>query len=104
MGTTIPPGSHIVTLTLRVKPAFTSRMRVIVHELAVSSRNDEGCLAFVAAESAGTPGFFLITSAWRDAESYENHRLSPYVRAFESQIAPQVLKESADIGVWRKIG
>jgi quinol monooxygenase YgiN len=104
MGTAIPSGSHIITLTLRVKPAFASRMRVIAHELAVSSRNDEGCLAFVAAESTGTPGLFLITSAWQDAACYEQHRLSPYVRAFESQIAPQILKESAVFQTWQKIG
>lgn len=100
----IPPTGHIVTLTLRVKPAFIDRMRVIAHELSVSSRTWDGCIAYITAESVDTEGLFLIASVWRDKEAYEVHRYSPYVRAFESQIAPQVWREPVSSKAWRKLG
>jgi quinol monooxygenase YgiN len=96
--------NHLVTLTLRVKPSFTSRMRVIAHDLIATSQKEEGCIFYVAAESDETPGMFLIASAWKDRESYEKHRASPYVRAFESQIGPELLRESATYRSWQKLG
>jgi quinol monooxygenase YgiN len=98
---TIPPTGHIVTLTLRVKPAFIDRMRVIAHELSVSSKSEDGCIAFITAESIETEGLFLIASVWRDKEAYEAHRYSPYVRAFESQIIQHVWREPVLSKTWR---
>lgn len=100
----IPLTGHIVTLTLRVNPAFIDRMRVIAHELSVSSKNEDGCIAYITAESVDTLGLFLIASVWRDNDAYKMHRYSPYVRAFESQIAPQVHHEPVSSKVWRKLG
>jgi len=99
----ISPTNHLVTLMLRVRPSFISRMRVIAHDLVVTSRADDGCLIYLAAESLDAEGIFLITSAWRDKDAYEKHRASPYVRAFESQIVPEILREPAKISSWQKI-
>ncbi|WP_292421490.1 putative quinol monooxygenase [Methanoregula sp.] len=101
---TIAPLAHIVTLTIRVRPAFIDRMRVIAHELLVSSRKEDGCIIYLTAESTETGGLFLITSVWRDQQAYETHRYSPYVRAFESQIAPEVLHGAASSKTWRNLG
>lgn len=94
----------LISLTIPVKPSFTSRMRVIAHDLVAMSRADDGCLVFLAAESMETEGLFLITSAWRDREAYDTHRASPYVRAFESQIVPEILREPVTSHVWQKLG
>jgi quinol monooxygenase YgiN len=100
----LSPAHHLVTLMLRVRPSFVNRMRVIAHDLRTSSREEDGCLFYFAAESRETEGFFLIMSAWRDRDAYDLHRKSPYVRAFESQIAPELLRESATLWSWKKIG
>lgn len=95
--------THLFTLMLRVRPSFVSRMRLIARDLAITSRGDDGCLFFLAAESESDEGLFLITSAWRDLEAFEKHRASPYVRAFESQIEPELVRESAHYRSWKKI-
>ncbi|PKL63888.1 MAG: hypothetical protein CVV32_11810 [Methanomicrobiales archaeon HGW-Methanomicrobiales-3] len=95
--------AHLVTLMLRVRPSFISRMRLIARDLAITSRADEGCIIFLAAESEREEGLFLITSAWRDEEAFEKHRASPYVRAFESQIEPELVRESVTYRSWKKI-
>ena len=95
--------NHLVTLTIQVKPSFISRMRILAHDLITTSRSEDGCIIFFIAESLETKGLFLITSAWRDKDAYEKHRASPYVRAFESQIVPEILREPARISSWQKI-
>ena len=100
----LSPSNPLVTLIVRVRPSFASRMRVIARELAAATRTEDGCLHSLAAESPETPGLFLITSAWRDTAACENHRASPYVRAFESQIEPEILGEPATARNWQKIG
>jgi quinol monooxygenase YgiN len=94
----------LITLTIYVKPPFLSRMRLMAHDLVTMSRTEDGCISFFAAESRETPGLFLITSAWRDTEAYDRHRASPYVRAFESQIVPEILLEPVQFRSWQKIG
>ncbi|MCK9580403.1 MAG: antibiotic biosynthesis monooxygenase [Methanoregula sp.] len=102
--TNLSLSNPFVTLTLQVRPSFVSRMRVISHELAGVTRAEDGCLFSLAAESSETGGLFLIASAWRDIEAYEKHRTSPYVRAFESQIVPEILLESPTFHNWQKMG
>lgn len=99
----ISPANHIVTLMLRVRPSFASRMRLIARDLAITSRTDDGCIIYLAAESEKDEGLFLIASAWRDGDAFEKHRASPYVRAFESQIEPELVRESVDYRCWKKI-
>lgn len=100
----ISPANHIVTRSLWVRPSAVNRMRVIVHDLVATSRAEDGCILFFAAESLETEGLFLIMSAWRDRESYGRHRASPYVRAFESQIVPEILRAPVSSGTWQKLG
>lgn len=99
----ISPANHIVTRMVWVRPSSVNRMRVSARELVSASRSEEGCLSFFAAESLETDGLFLIFSAWRDKDAYETHRASPYVRAFESQVVPEILKESVRTQSWQKI-
>ena len=96
--------NHLITLTIHVRPSFLSRMRLMAHDLVSTSRMEDGCIVFFAAESLETEGLFLITSAWRDMEAYGRHRASPYVRAFESQIVPEILLEPVQFRSWQKIG
>jgi quinol monooxygenase YgiN len=96
--------NHLITLTIHVRPPFLSRMRLMAHDLVAMSRTEDGCILFFAAESREIPGLFLITSAWRDTESYDRHRASPYVRAFESQIVPEILLEPVSFRAWQKLG
>jgi quinol monooxygenase YgiN len=96
--------NHLITLTIHVKPPYFSRMRLMAHDLVIMSRTEDGCIIFFAAESRETPGLFLITSVWRDTESYDRHRASPYVRAFESQIVPEILSEPVQFQSWQKLG
>lgn len=96
--------NHLITLTIHVRPPFLSRMRLMAHDLVAMSRNEDGCILFFAAESREIPGLFLITSAWQDKEAYEKHRASPYVRAFESQIVPELLSEPVSFRSWQKLG
>ena len=99
----ISPANHIVTLMLRVRPSFVSRMRLVARDLTVTSRADDGCIIFLTAESEKDEGLFLILSAWRDGEAYKKHRASPYVRAFESQIGPELVCEPVNYLTWKKI-
>lgn len=100
----ISRSDFFVTLTIRVRSAFVSRMKVILNDLTAESRKDPGCILYIAAESAETPGLFLMASVWRDKQSYEAHRSSPYVRAFESQIGPEVVRGSLVQKSWQRLG
>jgi quinol monooxygenase YgiN len=104
MQTSVTRTNAIVSLSLNVKPDFACRMRVIAHDLAVTSRTQDGCILYLATESAETPGEFLIFSIWRDAAAYEKHRASPYVRALESQIAKEILESPVRRTSWLTSG
>lgn len=100
MSRTVPPSSLIVTVRLKVKPRSVEKMRVIAHDLMTASRGEDGCILYHIVQSAEDDTLFLLYMVWRDAEAYRNHAASPYVRAFDHEIAQEILEKRFQMEKW----
>ena len=79
-------------------------MRVIVHDLTITSRAEDGCILYSFAESTGKGGLFVLIMVWQDETSYDRYAGSDYVRAFNSILSAGMLAGQPVIEKWRPLG
>jgi quinol monooxygenase YgiN len=102
--TVFPRSNLVVTARYPVQPESANRMRVISHDLTITSRAEEGCILYHFAESAEKEGIFSLFMIWRDEASYERYAGSDYIRAFNSILSAGMLSGSPVIEKWRSLG
>jgi quinol monooxygenase YgiN len=100
----IPRNNVVITVRLKVKPDFVSRMRVMVHDLMTASRTEDGCILYLVTESRDDESHFFLFMVWRDEEAYTNYSTSPYMRAFENEISTGILEKRQTMEFWRPLG
>lgn len=101
----LPPRSgYVVTSRFVIRPDSPGRMRVLVHDLTMTSRAEEGCVLYHFSESADKPGVFSLYMIWRDEAAYQRYATSPFVRAFNSTLAQGMLAEPTVTETWRSLG
>jgi quinol monooxygenase YgiN len=100
----IPRTNVVITMRFRVKPAFVSRARVLAHDMMTASRTEDGCILYIMTESREDESLFLLFTVWRDEEAYEKHSSSPYVRAFDNEIAHEILEKRHTVEKWHSLG
>ena len=69
-----------VVATIEAKPNGVDDVRSALCALAVSSRDDDGCIAYELSESASAPGTFVTVETWRSREDLDKHLQSDHVR------------------------
>ena len=94
----------VVTVRIKIKPRSVNKMRVIAQDLIAASRGEDGCILYLITEAQDDETDFLIYMAWRDEESYKKHTESPYVRAFEYEIAREILEKRVVTQKWHSLG
>ena len=73
-----------VVATIPITPEGVAAAGPALAELAASSSAEEGCVSYVAYESAGTPGTFVTLEEWRSEDDMNAHMSTPHVaKAFE---------------------
>jgi quinol monooxygenase YgiN len=100
----IPRSNVVITVRLKVKPAFVSKMRVLAHDLMTASRTEDGCILYIMTESPVDETLFFLFMVWRDEEAYKKHSASPYVRAFSNEISREILEKRHSVEKWHSLG
>lgn len=73
-----------VVATIPTNPEMDDAVRAGLAELVAATREEEGCLAYDAFESAATPGVFVTVEEWRGQEDLDAHMTTPHIaKAFE---------------------
>jgi quinol monooxygenase YgiN len=73
-----------VVATIPTDPAAGAAVRAGLAELVAATREEEGCLAYDAFESATSPGVFVTIESWRGQDDLDAHMTTPHIaRAFE---------------------
>ncbi len=70
----------VATLPTNGDPAAAQALK----DLAVASREEEGCIRYDVFESTGAPGVLVTIEEWRAQEDLDAHMSTPHVgQAFE---------------------
>jgi quinol monooxygenase YgiN len=102
--THVIPRSYVVaTVRIKVKPLSVAKMQVIAHDLMTASRTEDGCLLYQITQSQADVTLFFIYMVWRDEESYRKHAAAPFVRAFDHEIAHEILEKRFSIEKWHSL-
>jgi quinol monooxygenase YgiN len=73
-----------VVATIPITPEGVAAAGPALAELAASSSQEEGCVSYVAYESASTAGTFVTIEEWRSEDDLTAHMSTPHVaKAFE---------------------
>jgi quinol monooxygenase YgiN len=100
----IPRTNIVITVRLKVKPDFVSRMRVMAHDLMAASRTEDGCIFYLITESRDDESHFFLFMVWRDEEAYAKYSASPYMRAFENEISHGIVGKHSTVETWHSLG
>jgi quinol monooxygenase YgiN len=100
----IPRSNVVITVRMKVKPAFVNKMRVMAHDLMTASRTEDGCILYIMTESQGDESLFSLFMVWRDEEAYKRHSASPYMRAFDNEISHEILEKRHTVEKWHSLG
>lgn len=74
---------HVVAL-IPTKPESREAIVAGLAELVEATRGEEGCLDYVAYESAATPGMMVTVETWRSQADLDDHMTTPHIaKAFE---------------------
>ena len=79
-------------------------MRLIAHDLTTASRAEDGCIMYLFSESVDVKNHFFLYMIWRDEDAFNRYGDIPLVRAFDSGIAKELLKEPYTIETWHSLG
>lgn len=79
------PADHLhVVATIPTKPEAVEAVRAGIAELVAATREEEGCVAYDAFESASAPGTFVTIEVWRAQADLDAHMQTPHIaKAFE---------------------
>ena len=79
-------------------------MRLIAHDLTTASRAEDGCIMYLFSESVDVKNLFFLYMIWRDEDAFNRYGDILLVRAFDSGIAKELLKEPYTIETWHSLG
>ncbi len=81
---TTPATLHVVA-TIPIRADGVELARTALAELATTTREEAGCLAYAAYESGAAPGLFVTVEEWSAQDDLDQHMTTPHVaRAFEA--------------------
>jgi quinol monooxygenase YgiN len=94
----------VVTLRIKIRPHAVAKMRFVAHDLMTASRTEHGCILYDIVQSRDDETLFFLYMVWRDEESYRRHAASPYVRAFDNEIAREIQEMRFTTEKWCPLG
>jgi quinol monooxygenase YgiN len=70
------------TVRMRFDPADHEEIAVILHELTAASREEPGCVSYIAHFVEGDQGAVLIYEQYKDASALDFHRETPHFKQY----------------------
>lgn len=83
---------HVVA-TIPVKPESVELAAGGLGELALATREEEGCISYVLYESASAPGTFVTVEEWRSQDDLNAHLKSDHVAKAFSEFGDHLAGE-----------
>jgi quinol monooxygenase YgiN len=80
----------LVIGSFRIPPQNMEKARPHLRDLVTATRQNDGCLAYDAAEDLLEPGLIRFSEAWPDADTLSRHGRAPHIAVWK--------KASADLG------
>lgn len=80
---------HVVA-TIPVKAEGVDAVRAGLADLVAATLQEEGCLAYVAYESAVAPGVFVTVEEWRGQADLDAHMKTPHIAAAFEVLGPHL--------------
>ena len=59
-----------------------------------AARRQDGCVSYAFAETIDEPGHYIVVQSWRDQEALDAHYRSDDFAAYQSAIAPLLVRHS----------
>jgi quinol monooxygenase YgiN len=78
---------------LRFEQADRENIAQILHDLALASRQEPGCVTYVPHHMDGDPETVLIYEQYRDQQALEAHRASPHFQRYAVGGLYQLMKD-----------
>jgi quinol monooxygenase YgiN len=72
-------------------------------EVVRATRQEPGCLEYVAHTSATDPRKVLFYERWQDQAALDAHNLSAHLAAFRAQVGPRLAAPS-QLSFWERLG
>lgn len=81
------------TVRLRFEQEHLPQVKEQLHAISLASREEPGCVTYVAHLVEGDPGTVLIYEQYRDEAALEAHRNSPHFHQYAIGGFYQLMKE-----------
>ena len=79
-----------VMLTINVKPEYVEQFKEVLHEDALASLQEPGCIAFDVLQDIDEPTCFILHEQYRHARGWDEHTATPhYIKALGAVEAMQ---------------
>jgi quinol monooxygenase YgiN len=91
-----------VVARMRAKPGMEDLVKLILQQLVAETRTEEGCVSYVAHQSATDRDVFLFYEIWENRDFLERHSETSHIEAFRRQAA-DFLAEPSEITIWEKL-
>ena len=95
-------GKVSVIAEIKAKAGHEEEVRVILHELVVASRAEEGCEVYYLLEDKKKPGSFSTYEEWANVEAVEKHLAGDAATTALGKAKP-MLAEELKLTVLRKL-
>lgn len=70
------------TVRMRFETSAHDEIAVILRELTAASRQEPGCVSYIAHFVEGDPGTVLIYEQYKDAAAVDAHRETPHFKQY----------------------
>jgi quinol monooxygenase YgiN len=87
-----------IVATFKAKPESADRLRDGLQALAVSSREEAGCLAYRLYVDPVDPSAMVMVEQWADGDAIAEHNKSAHFQEF-AKSAPELLADPVTIDV-----
>jgi quinol monooxygenase YgiN len=91
-----------VVVKVTARSDTIEKIRAIVLELAMQSREEQGCLSYEVIQNLAEPEVFVLYEEWASAGHLDAHNKTPHFHAAVSQ-AQSLLGKPLEVGRFRTI-
>ncbi|WP_164521386.1 putative quinol monooxygenase [Iodobacter ciconiae] len=85
--------SMYIFATLESLPHTVEEVRAVLRNMAVSSRQEPGCLHYQLLQSAEQPTLLHVFEEYKDAESISAHQASPHYQNYRQIISDKLARQ-----------
>ena len=86
-----------VVATILAKPEFIDKMKAILEEMALTSRNEEPCIKFDVLQKEDDQSHFFLHEEWKTKEGFQAHFETEHFKRLGPQLFKSAMKHPETI-------